>query len=138
MPSHPSPDARAAMTRLLPWARATIMTMAGTLICWYLPLPFNLIGLLFAAAGLVCGIVTCVIALRTPASGMLRIAAPIATLGCVLVALPLVVQLVFYGPTVAFKDCTTDALTLRSQALCTQHYQEQLMPAGMSTGEIKP
>jgi len=116
---------------LLGWVAGTIAAMAGALCFWYLPLPWRLAGLPFAVAGTVVGAITCVRAWRNPAAGMLRLAAPVATLACGLFALPLAGQLAFYGPSLQYQQCQSDALTLRSQAACTREYIKQLQPSGL-------
>lgn len=113
---------------LLGWVAATSAAMACALCFWYLPLPWRLGGLPFAVAGTVIGAITCVLAWRNPGAGMLRIAAPVATLACGLFALPLAGQLAFYGPSLHYQQCQRDALTLRSQAACSQEYKQQLDP----------
>lgn len=111
---------------LLRWVAAIIVAMAGALAGWGLPLPWKLAGLPFAVAGFVIGAITCVLAWRNPAAGVLRLGAPIATLACGLFAIPLAGQLVFYGPSLHYQQCQRDALTLRSAAACTRDFKDQL------------
>lgn len=111
------------------WVAATLVAMACTLAGWYLPLPFRLAGLPFAVAGFVLGLLTSLKAFGNPAAGALRLAVPVATVACGLIALLLAGQLVFLGPSLQYQQCRTDALTLRSEAACTQDFRNELDPA---------
>lgn len=111
---------------LLGWVAAAIVAMAATLAAWYLPLPWRLAGAPFALGGTLIGIITSVKAFRNPASGGLRLGAPIATLACGLLALPLIGQLVFYAPALQYQECRRDALTLRSADACTRDLTQHI------------
>ncbi|GAA1497422.1 hypothetical protein [Paeniglutamicibacter kerguelensis] len=113
---------------LFAWVRATILIMAVAYAASFAPLPWRLVGLPFAAAGLVIGFITCLKALRNPGAGFLRLAAPIATLACGLVAVTLGAQALFYKPSIEYQQCMADALTLSSQQQCTTNLQNELVP----------
>lgn len=128
MASNTRRDAPDAARPLLPWVGATVVAMACTLAGWYLPLPFRLAGLPFAVAGFVLGVLTSLKAFGNPAAGMLRLAVPVATVACGLVAVLLAGQLVFLGPSLQYQQCRADALTLRSETACTQDFRDHLAP----------
>ncbi|MFL4472852.1 hypothetical protein ACIPVK_02495 [Paeniglutamicibacter sp. MACA_103] len=128
MASNTRPEAPDAARPLLHWVGATVVAMACTLTGWYLPLPFRLAGLPFAVAGFVLGLLTSLKAFGNPAAGVLKLAAPVATAACGLVALLLAGQLVFLGPALQYQQCLEDALTLRSEAACTQDFTDRLNP----------
>lgn len=128
MASNTRKDAPDAARPLLRWVGATVAAMACTLAGWYLPLPFRLAGLPFAVAGFVLGLVTSLKAFGNPASGVLKLAAPAATVACGLIALLLAGQLLFLGPSLHYQQCQADALTLRSEAACTQEFRNRLNP----------
>lgn len=114
---------------LFAWVRATILLMAAAYAASFVPLPWRLAGLPFAAAGLVVGFLTCLKAFRNPGAGFLRLAAPIATLACALFTAMLSAQALFYTPSLEYQRCMEDALTLASQQQCLTNLQNQLLPA---------
>ncbi|WP_411734758.1 hypothetical protein [Paeniglutamicibacter sp.] len=128
MASNTRREAPDAARPLLRWVGATIAAMACTLAGWYLPLPFRLAALPFAVAGFILGALTSLRAFGNPAAGVLKLAAPVATAACGLIAVLLAGQLVFLGPSLQYQQCRTDALTLRSEAACTQDFRNQLDP----------
>jgi hypothetical protein len=128
MASDTRPDAPDAARPLLRWVGATVLAMACTLALWYLPLPLRLAGLPFAVAGFVLGVLTSLRAFGNPEAGALKLAVPAATAACGLIAILLAGQLLFLGPSLTYQQCLADALTLRSQASCTQEYRHQLNP----------
>ncbi|MGL3806403.1 hypothetical protein ACSYDW_09925 [Paeniglutamicibacter sp. R2-26] len=114
---------------LLAWVRASILLMAVAYAASVAPLPWRLAGLPFALAGLVVGFTTCLKAFANPGAGFLKLAAPIATLACLLVATGLGAQALFYGQSLEYQRCMKDALTLGSQQQCLTNLQENLLPA---------
>lgn len=119
-------DAPDAAQALLGWVGATIAAMAVSLAVWYLPLPFRLAGLPFALAGFVLGVLTGLRVFGNPAAGVLKLAVPMATAACGLMAVLLAGQWVFLGPALDYQRCRAGALTLRSEAACTGEYRERL------------
>ncbi|MFJ6417735.1 hypothetical protein [Paeniglutamicibacter sp. NPDC091659] len=110
------------------WVRATILLMAAAYAASFAHLPWRLVGLPFAVAGLVVGFITCLKAFGNPGAGFLRLAAPIATLACALFTATLGAQALFYQPSLEYQRCMADALTLGSQQQCLNNLQNQLLP----------
>ena len=113
---------------LFAWVRATILVMAVAYAASFVPLPWRLVGLPFAVAGLVVGFITSLKAFGNPGAGFLRLAAPIATVACGLVALTLGAQALFYQQSLEYQQCMENALTLGSQQQCLTNLQNELLP----------
>ncbi len=115
---------------LFAWVRATILLMAAAYAASFAPLPWRLVGLPFAVAGLVVGFITCLKAFGNPGAGFLRLAAPHRDPGlrpCSprrWVPRPCSTQ-----PSLEYQRCMADALTLGSQQQCLSNLQNQLLPA---------
>ena len=113
---------------LFPWVRASTLLMAVAYAASFASLPWRLVGLPFALAGLAVGFITCLKAFGNPGAGFLRLAAPIATLACGMVAATLGAQALFYQQSLEYQQCMENALTLGSQQQCLTNLQHQLLP----------
>lgn len=117
------------MPALFAWVRTTVLTMVVAYAASFAPLPWRLIGLPFAAAGLLLGFTACLKAFRNPGSGLILLAASMATLACGLFTVSLGGQALFYAPSYEYQQCMENALTLTSQQQCTTNLENQLIPA---------
>ena len=110
--------------------RNALVWLAGMLLLTYLasvlPLPWKAVSLVFAAAGIVFGILALVRTARIPAPWVLRVGAVAGMAGCALFGFVTASQVVFWDATTRFEDCTAGAITERALERCTQEYTEQL------------
>jgi hypothetical protein len=118
--------------------RDALVWLAGMLLLTYLasvlPLPWKVVSLAFAAAGIVFGILCLVRTARVPAPWVLRVGAVAGMAGCALFGFVAASQIVFWEATTSFEDCTAGAITERALERCGQEYTERLAgftaPAG--------
>lgn len=113
---------------LFRWVWACVAIMSATFLASLATLPWRLVGLPLAIAGLVIGILTSRKAFQTPGSGILKLGAPLATFSCGLFAIILAGQAFFFAPSLEYQECLEGALTLRTQQSCKNTLQHQIMP----------
>ncbi|MDI3331331.1 MAG: hypothetical protein QJR09_11465 [Micrococcus sp.] len=110
--------------------RDALVWLAGMLLLTYLasvlPLPWKVVSLAFAAAGIAFGILALVRTARLPAPWLLRVGAVAGMAGCALFGFVAASQIVFWEATTAFEDCTAGAITERALERCSQEYTEHL------------
>ena len=113
---------------LFHWVWACVALMGAAYLASLAILPWRLIGLPLAIAGVVVGVMTSRKAFRTPGSGILKFGAPLATISCGLFTITLAGQALFLAPSLEYQQCLADALTLRSEQACKKTLQEQIIP----------
>lgn len=113
---------------LFRWVWLTVACMGATYLASFLLLPWRIVGLPIAIAGIVLGVITMRLAFRTPGSGFLKLAAPLSVFSCGLFAIIFSGQALFLGPMLEYQDCRNGALTLRSESACKTTLQNQIMP----------
>ena len=99
------------------------VALAASILLSFLPVPLALIGLPFAVAGVVLGIMTMV---------MMRVGAPIDL--WILMIFGLLVSgsfvldyataVVLYDEVSAYQDCSTDAITIAAADRCSREFEE--------------
>lgn len=121
------PDAELRRYRSL---RDALLWLAGMLLLTYLAsvltLPWKAVSLLFAAAGLVWGVVALVRTAHVKSPWLLRFATAAAMAGCAVFGFVASAQILFWDATEQFEACTSSALTDRALQGCTGAYTEQL------------
>lgn len=128
MASNPRPLTKDQVRPLFRWIWLTVTCMGITYLATLLLLPWRLIGLPFAVAGIVIGSMTTHKAFHIPGAGFLKFAAPLAVFSCGLFTIMLSGQAFFLGPSLEYQDCLKGALTLRSEAACKTTLQNQITP----------
>lgn len=110
--------------------RDALLWVAGMLLLTYLSsvltLPWKALSLLFAAAGLVWGVVALVRTAHVRSPWVLRLATAAAMAGCAVFGFVSTAQILFWDATEQFETCTSSALTDRALQGCTGTYTEQL------------
>ncbi|MFC7403188.1 hypothetical protein [Citricoccus sp. GCM10030269] len=110
--------------------RDALIWLAGMLVLTYLAsvltLPWKVVTLPCAAAGLVWGVVALTRTSHVTSPWMLRLAAVAGMAGCLLFGVIASAQIVFWDATEQFEDCTSGALTDRALENCSRVYTEQL------------
>lgn len=110
--------------------RDALIWVAGMLLLTYLSsvltLPWKTVSLVFAAAGVVWGVVALIRTAHVTSPWVLRFATLAAMVGCALFGFVSSAQIIFWDATEQFEDCTSSALTDRAAENCSRSYTSQL------------
>lgn len=113
---------------LVRWLWGTVAITIATFLASLALLPWRLIGLPLAVAGVVVGGITSLKAFRTPGTGILKLGAPMATISCAFFSIMLAGQALFLGPSLEYQNCQAGSLTLRSEQICKKNLQNHILP----------
>ncbi|QCU78743.1 hypothetical protein E7744_11760 [Citricoccus sp. SGAir0253] len=110
--------------------RDALVWLAGMLVLTYLSsvlvLPWKVVSLGFALAGIAVGVLALVRTARIASPWVLRMAAAAGLVGCALFGFVAAAQVVFWDATTSFERCTDGALTERAVQRCGSEYAEHL------------